>query len=108
MKSVLNSAGKRVLYLLATQYHREAIPHTFLAMVKKKFDRGTRSEQVAKAANHLTEALEIQKELKTCNSMALLKLSFKNFCIDLILLKEMKNAATIIRNQQLSTLNFKK
>lgn len=35
------------------------------AMVKKKFDRGTRSEQVAKAANHLTEALEIQKELKT-------------------------------------------
>lgn len=36
------------------------------AMVKKKFDKGTRSQQVLKAANHLVEALELQKELKTC------------------------------------------
>lgn len=38
------------------------------AMVKKKFDKGTRSVQVQKAANHLIEALEMQKELKTCKS----------------------------------------
>ena len=35
------------------------------AMVKKKFDKSTRSLQVEKAANHLVEALELQKELKT-------------------------------------------
>lgn len=36
------------------------------AMVKKKFDKETRNQQVQKAANHLVEALELQKELKTC------------------------------------------
>ncbi|KAI1724202.1 innexin domain-containing protein [Ditylenchus destructor] len=35
------------------------------ALVKKKFDKGTRSAQVSKAATHLIEALEMQKELKT-------------------------------------------
>jgi hypothetical protein len=35
------------------------------AMVRKKFDKGTRSAQVNKAATHLVEALEMQKELKT-------------------------------------------
>jgi hypothetical protein len=34
------------------------------ALVKKKFDKGTRNAQVAKAANHLVEALEMQRELK--------------------------------------------
>lgn len=38
------------------------------AMVKKKFDKGTRSNQVQKAAAHLIEALEMQRELKTCKS----------------------------------------
>lgn len=36
------------------------------ALVKKKFDKGTRGAQVQKAVNHLMEALEMQKELKTC------------------------------------------
>ncbi|KAI6198397.1 Innexin [Aphelenchoides fujianensis] len=35
------------------------------ALVKKKFDKGTRSSQVQKAASHLIEALEMQRELKT-------------------------------------------
>ncbi|KAL3119007.1 hypothetical protein niasHT_003790 [Heterodera trifolii] len=35
------------------------------ALVKKKFDKGTRSAQVERAANHLTEALDMQRELKT-------------------------------------------
>ncbi|KAH7728080.1 inx-13 [Aphelenchoides avenae] len=35
------------------------------ALVKKKFDKGTRGTQVRKAATHLIEALEMQKELKT-------------------------------------------
>jgi hypothetical protein len=37
------------------------------AQVKKKFDKGTRSSQVNKAAVHLVEALEMQKELKTAS-----------------------------------------
>ena len=43
MKSVLNSA----------------------ALIKKKFDKNTRNAQVQKTANHLVEALEMQKELKS-------------------------------------------
>ena len=39
---------------------------TNAALVKKKFDKGTRSDQVNKAAAHLVEALEMQRELKTC------------------------------------------
>uniref|UniRef100_A0A914C477 Innexin n=1 Tax=Acrobeloides nanus TaxID=290746 RepID=A0A914C477_9BILA len=35
------------------------------AMVRKKFDKETRNAQVNKAATHLVEALEMQKELKT-------------------------------------------
>jgi len=35
------------------------------AMVKKKFDKATRVQQVNKAATHLIEALEMQRELKT-------------------------------------------
>lgn len=35
------------------------------ALVKKKFDKGSRATQVQVAANHLEEALEMQKELKT-------------------------------------------
>jgi hypothetical protein len=34
--------------------------------VKKKFDKGTRTAQVARAASHLAEALDLQRELKTC------------------------------------------
>lgn len=41
-------------------------------MIKKKFDKGNRSLQVQKAANHLVEALELQKELKTCILLLLL------------------------------------
>ncbi|KAE9555963.1 hypothetical protein FO519_000819 [Halicephalobus sp. NKZ332] len=43
------------------------------AQVKKKFDKGTRSAQVNKAAAHLTEALEMQRELKTSHSSWLTK-----------------------------------
>jgi hypothetical protein len=39
------------------------------ALVKKKFDKGTRSDQVQRAANHLIEALEMQKELKTSTNI---------------------------------------
>lgn len=39
------------------------------AMVKKKFDKNTRSVQVAKAASHLVEALDLQRELKTCKRL---------------------------------------
>lgn len=39
------------------------------ALVKKKFDKGTRSAQVQKAASHLVEALEMQRELKTSTSI---------------------------------------
>jgi hypothetical protein len=38
------------------------------AQIKKKFDKNTRSNQVQKAAAHLIEALEMQRELKTCKS----------------------------------------
>uniref|UniRef100_A0A0K0FAH2 Innexin n=1 Tax=Strongyloides venezuelensis TaxID=75913 RepID=A0A0K0FAH2_STRVS len=34
------------------------------ALVKKKFDKGSRDVQVMKAVNHMIEALEIQKEVK--------------------------------------------
>ncbi|CEF70393.1 Innexin family-containing protein [Strongyloides ratti] len=34
------------------------------ALVKKKFDKGSRNTQVLKAVNHMVEALEIQKEVK--------------------------------------------
>ena len=36
------------------------------ALVKKKFDKNTRNAQVHKAATHILEALEMQRELKTC------------------------------------------
>lgn len=39
------------------------------ALVKKKFDKGTRGNQVQRAANHLIEALEMQKELKTSTNI---------------------------------------
>ncbi|KAI6191749.1 Innexin [Aphelenchoides bicaudatus] len=39
------------------------------AQVKKKFDKGTRSNQVQKAAAHITEALEMQRELKTSKNI---------------------------------------
>ena len=35
------------------------------ALVRKKIDKGSRATQVNSAANHLEEALEMQKELKT-------------------------------------------
>uniref|UniRef100_A0A914M0L1 Innexin n=1 Tax=Meloidogyne incognita TaxID=6306 RepID=A0A914M0L1_MELIC len=35
------------------------------ALVKKKFDKNTRNAQVDKAATHILEALEMQRELKT-------------------------------------------
>jgi len=38
---------------------------TSAAQVKKKIDRGSRDTQVGKAASHLQEALEMQRELKT-------------------------------------------
>lgn len=38
---------------------------TSAAMVKKKFDIGSRKAQVHFAADHLREALEMQRELKT-------------------------------------------
>uniref|UniRef100_A0A7E4UUP8 Innexin n=1 Tax=Panagrellus redivivus TaxID=6233 RepID=A0A7E4UUP8_PANRE len=40
---------------------------TSAAQVKKKFDKSTRSAQVQKAASHLLEALEMQRELKKSN-----------------------------------------
>lgn len=38
---------------------------TSAAMVKKKFDKGSRIAQVHLAADHLKEALELQRELKS-------------------------------------------
>ncbi|CAK5083263.1 unnamed protein product [Meloidogyne enterolobii] len=39
------------------------------ALVKKKFDKNTRNAQVDKAATHILEALEMQRELKTCKEL---------------------------------------
>ena len=36
------------------------------ATIKKKFDKGSRSSQVQKTASHIAEALEMQRDLKTC------------------------------------------
>lgn len=36
------------------------------ALIKKKFDKNTRIAQVQKTANHLVEALDMQRELKSC------------------------------------------
>ncbi|KAI6229183.1 Innexin [Aphelenchoides besseyi] len=47
------------------------------ALVKKKFDKGTRSNQVQKAASHLVEALEMQRELQNATSL-LSKLGRRN------------------------------
>uniref|UniRef100_A0A914HXB1 Innexin n=1 Tax=Globodera rostochiensis TaxID=31243 RepID=A0A914HXB1_GLORO len=47
------------------------------ALVKKKFDKDTRGAQVQKAANHLMEALTMQKELKT-STMVLSSLGKRN------------------------------
>uniref|UniRef100_A0AC35G3G5 Innexin n=1 Tax=Panagrolaimus sp. PS1159 TaxID=55785 RepID=A0AC35G3G5_9BILA len=43
------------------------------AQVKKKFDKNSRSDQVQKAANHLLEALDMQRELKTSGSVNCLR-----------------------------------
>lgn len=48
------------------------------AQVKKKFDKSTRSTQVQKAAAHLIEALEMQRELKTCEFLVM-SFNFKNY-----------------------------
>uniref|UniRef100_A0A914MUA5 Innexin n=1 Tax=Meloidogyne incognita TaxID=6306 RepID=A0A914MUA5_MELIC len=39
------------------------------ALVKKKFDKNTRNAQVDKAATHILEALEMQRELKTSTTL---------------------------------------
>uniref|UniRef100_A0A915D005 Innexin n=1 Tax=Ditylenchus dipsaci TaxID=166011 RepID=A0A915D005_9BILA len=48
------------------------------ALVKKKFDKGTRTVQVQKAATHLVEALDMQKELKLVTTFFLTRLGKRN------------------------------